>query len=244
MCYHNSLKVQPRKVADYYEAALPALFTDPVFHGNGFTFPLWPVLAMNHPGHLLPAQWGLIPAWVKLAEEARKLRTFNLNARSETIFEKPSFRGPARYNRCLVPSTGFIEWQDAGKKKLPYFICLEGRELFSLAGLSSTWVDPATGEVVDTFCILTTEANPMLAKIHNSKKRMPVILSREAERRWLDPVQTEKDLHPMFQPYPEQRMRAWTIGPLVSSRCENTNVETVLKPHTYPELLPPAPELF
>ncbi len=244
MCYQNTLKKPPKDIAGYFAAEIEEGFAGEVFHANGFTFPDWPILDMNHPGVLRIRQWGLIPSWVKNVEEAKKMRAFNLNARSETMFEKASFRNGIHHGRCLVPSTGFIEWRELGKKKYPYFISLKDRELFSMAGLCERWVRPDTGEIEETFTILTTEANEVMKMIHNSKQRMPVLLRREDEAAWLDPTLQDEDIRQLCLPFAEDAMQYYTISPLVSSRTAATNVPEVLKPFNYPELQAPPPTLF
>ena len=126
----------------------------------------------------------MIPHWAK----DDSIRKNTLNARSETIHEKPSFRQVVN-NRCLVLSDGFFEWQwldEKGKKKQKYEITLPSNELFAFAGLWSEWVDKTTGELINSYAILTTEANETMSRIHNSKKRMPMILSRDNERGWIN----------------------------------------------------------
>jgi len=244
MCYQNTLKKPPKDIAGYFAAEIEEGFSGNVFHANGFTFPDWPVLDMQQPGKLQIMQWGLIPSWVKDVDEAKKMRAFNLNARSETVFEKASFRQGIQTARCLVPSTGFIEWREFGKKKYPYYITLKDRDLFSMAGLSERWVRVDTGEVAHTFTILTTGANEVMKMIHNTKQRMPVLLRREDEKHWLDPGLTEEDIRRLCLPFLEDDMQYHTIGPLVSSRTEPSNVPKVLQPWTYPELQSPPPTLF
>ena len=125
-------------------------------------------------------QWGLIPHWAKDPSIGHKL----INARCETLTEKPSFRDAFRRRRCIVPAAGFYEWQRAGKTKQPYFIKHPSEEPLAMAGLWESWRDPA-GEIVRTFCIITTAANATVAPIHD---RMPVLLRTEDFARWLDPT--------------------------------------------------------
>jgi putative SOS response-associated peptidase YedK len=108
-----------------------------------------------------------------------------LNARIETCAEKASFRHLIGSKRCLVPSSGFFEWQTAGKLKIPYFITDPKQEIFSIAGIYDSWLDHSTGALENTFTILTTAANPLMAEIHNTKKRMPLILATNEEDAWL-----------------------------------------------------------
>lgn len=127
--------------------------------------------------------WGLIPFWAK----DNSIRKNTLNARFETLREKASFRSSLN-NRCLVLSDGFYEWQwldEKGKKKQKYLITRPNEEAFAFAGLYNDWIDKSTGEIVKTYTIITTKANELMANIHNTKKRMPFILSPEIEEAWL-----------------------------------------------------------
>jgi putative SOS response-associated peptidase YedK len=150
---------------------------------NGFQFPKTPIIANADTGKIQLFHWGLIPHWAK----DNSIRKNTLNARIETIKEKPAFRGSVT-NRCLVLVDGFYEWQwldEKGKNKKKYLITLPGNGAFAFAGLWSEWVDKTTGEKVKTYTILTTEANEFMSKIHNTEKRMPVILTRNNETDWL-----------------------------------------------------------
>ena len=151
---------------------------------NGFTFPKIPVITNADSQKIQCFNWGLIPSWA----QDNAIRKNTLNARIETINEKPAFRGSVS-KRCLIPADGFYEWQwldEKGKNKQKYFISIPNEELFAFAGLWSEWTDKSTGEIIKTCTILTMEANQLMSEIHNSKKRMPVILSQNNEREWLN----------------------------------------------------------
>ena len=157
---------------------------------SGFTFPKTPVIANNKPGLIQPFVWGLIPFWSK----DNKIRQYTLNAKIETLTERPSFRN-AINNRCLIIADGFYEWQwldPKGKKKQKYLITLPENELFAFGGLWSQWTDKSTGEILHTYTIVTTQANDLMSQIHNSKKRMPVILTHENESDWLRGAATKE----------------------------------------------------
>jgi putative SOS response-associated peptidase YedK len=236
MCFHNSLTKKPKKVAKHYNVQVDEDLHEEIYHGNGFTFLNWPIVSMNQPDRLTLKHWGLVPPWVKNDAEMKKMRSFNLNAKQETVFEKPSFKYGIQYQRCLVPSTGFFEWREINKKKIPYFISLKDTSIFSLAGIASTWIDPNSGKHMDTFAILTTEANEVMEMIHNTKKRMPVILNREDEFKWLNPLNQESDIHELCKPIDAERLAYFTIQHLISSRTQDTNVSEVLNGFNYPEL--------
>ncbi len=150
---------------------------------NGFQHPQTPVIANNKTDTIQLFNWGLIPHWAK----DDSIRKHTLNARIETINQKPSFRDAAK-NRCLVLIDGFYEWQwldPKGKNKQKYLITRPDDEAFALAGLWNQWTDKTTGEILNTYTILTKEANELMAEIHNSQKRMPVVLSQNNEMDWL-----------------------------------------------------------
>jgi len=125
--------------------------------------------------------WGLVPSWAKEKSIGARM----INARAETLGEKPSFRSAYRRRRCLVLADGWYEWQRSGAVKQPYFITFEDREPFGMAGLWESWRDPASGEPLESCCIVTTQAAPELARVHD---RMPVIIPAERRDDWLDPA--------------------------------------------------------
>lgn len=232
MCFHNSQTADAAKLAERYKAKIkkPEAIK-PVYHGNAFDFRPWPVITDAQPDQIQLFDWGLIPAWVRNDDETLKMRTSTLNARIETVFEKPSFKEAIRQRHCLVPSTGFFEWQTLDGKKYPYFIRLKDEEIFSMAGIWEEHRDTRTGEIAQTFSILTTEANPLMAKIHNSKRRMPVILSKDNEQQWLQNGFSEASIASFSVPYDENKMIAHTVGRLISEK--NSDVVAVQQPFQY-----------
>ena len=154
-------------------------------------------------------RWGLIPSWATDPAIGNRL----LNARCETVAEKPSFRSAFRQRRCLIPASGFYEWQkqEAGRKQ-PYFIRPRDGDLFAFAGLWEHWHDPR-GETIETCTILTTEANEVMRPLHD---RMPVILRADDDACWLDPRTPPDALRSLFVPYPRERMEASPVGSWVS----------------------------
>jgi putative SOS response-associated peptidase YedK len=166
--------------------------------------------------------WGLIPSWAKDPAIGQRL----INARAETLAEKPSFRGSFKYKRCLILADGFYEWQALpGKKgKLPHFIHLKDRQPFAFAGLWDEWHSPDGGEL-RTATIITVEPNGLMEKIHN---RMPAILKPADYARWLDPEPAAPEsLQPLLKPYPAREMEAYPVGTLVNSPA-NDNPELVV----------------
>ncbi|MNR18138.1 putative SOS response-associated peptidase YedK [compost metagenome] len=170
-------------------------------------------MAIVHDGQrnkLGELRWGLIPEWAK--EE--KIGYQMLNARSETLADKPAFRKPFERKRCLIPADSFYDWKGTGKHKQPMRIMLRSKELFSMAGLYDTWTSPE-GVRISTCTIITTESNEMMKEIHD---RMPVILPRDQEAAWLNRETKDiNQLRPLLQPYPTQLMMAYPV----SSRVGN-----------------------
>jgi putative SOS response-associated peptidase YedK len=162
-------------------------------------------------------RWGLIPAWAKDLKIGYKL----INARSETVAEKPSFRTAFRQRRCLIPADGFYEWQqvEGSRQKQPYFIGLQDERPFAFAGLYERWESP-DGETIDSCTIVTTTANDLVAPIH---ERMPVILAPQEYAQWLDPGFKEIDrLQALLDPYPAAEMIIYPVSSLVNSPKNNS----------------------
>ena len=152
-------------------------------------------------------RWGLIPHWAK----DRKIAWKMINARAETIETAAAFRDAYRARRCLVPVDGFYEWKRIGKVKQPFLIATKGGEPFTLAGLWENWKDPDSGEWMRTFTIVTTDANELVANLHD---RMPVIIAAADRERWLDPKQEVDEL---LRPYPAALMTMWPVSTKVNS---------------------------
>jgi putative SOS response-associated peptidase YedK len=235
MCFHYALTKQKAEI----EIQLGVSWDDdwqPVYHADGFSFLKMPVITQKQPGLIQLFNWGLIPHWVKTKTDADKLKAQTLNARSETVFEKPSFRSCILNNRCLIIADGFFEWMDFQKKKYPHLIQMQNRQLFCFAGIYSSWVDKETGELINSFSILTTDASPMMEKIHNLKKRMPVIVPPSLYKKWSGPGLSKDEITSFFMPFPDDNMQNHTISKRITSRTESSNVPETLAPFEYPEL--------
>lgn len=236
MCFTLSIQVEKNRLEKLLNARFKSDFNfDPVYFASAFDFPIVPVKTIENPNYLLPMQWGLIPEWTKNSNEALQIRSKTLNARFESLLEKPSFRNSAKSNRCIVPATGFFEWQHIGGKKIPWYIGLSNNEIMHLAGIYSTWTNTETGELVDTFSIITLPANPLLEKIHNTKKRMPAILKPTEAEKWLDPKLNPNNYHEVIKPIEQEYLKAYAVSPIVSNPRANRNVPEVIKPYSYPE---------
>jgi len=206
------------------------------YHASSFDLPNLPVITNEQPQHIQLFTWGLIPFWVKDKKTAEEIRLKTMNARAESIFEKPSFRHAADQKHCLVLADGFFEWQESEGKNYPYYIRLKNHEPFAMAGLWDSWRDPGTAEVLQTYTVITTKANPLMEQIHNKKKRMPVILPKNHEADWIDSSLDKQAAEALLVPYDELLMEAFPISRLITSRQRNPNVPEVLQPFSYPEL--------
>lgn len=234
MCYNISITLSVELLEQLFEVESVDFDDWESFYTvSGFAHPRLPVLTSEQPGTLQRMNWGLIPHWAPTKEKASELRAQTLNAKCETVFEKPSFRFPIQRRRCLVPVTGFYEWQTVNGKKYPYFIYAQNHEPFVFAGIYDNWVDTDTGEIMSGFSILTTEANPLMARIHNIKQRMPLILPREKWKAWISPSAGRLELEPLMQVYDEKGMESHTVSKLVN---QHANVAAAQEPYDYPEL--------
>ncbi len=213
MCGRYSLIADIQELARQFE-----------FDGTGFensprynVAPTQSVLTVTNREGRQPEfmRWGLIPSWAKDASIGNRM----INARGETVSQKPSFRNALQRRRCLVLADGFYEWQKVGKGKQPMRIVLKSREPFAFAGLWETWRNPE-GETIRSCTIITTEANDLLRPIH---ERMPVILPRELEEFWLDGDVTESAaLTDVLSPYPDESMETYQVSPLVNKATNNS----------------------
>ena len=176
-------------------------------------------------------RWGLIPAWVK------DPRAFSLliNARGESVNEKPAFRSAMKYRRCLVPADGFYEWKREGEKKRPYFVRRRDGAPIAFAGLWENWMGP-NGEEVETAAIVTTTASRSIAHIHD---RMPVIVPPEAFDFWLDPKVDAQTAAAVLTPAPDATIEAYEVSSAVNRTANDSAV--LMEPLREPEVEEPAP---
>ena len=182
-----------------------------------------PVVRREENGNreLAMMRWGLIPSWAKDAALGAKM----INARSETVAEKPSFRSAFKNRRCLIPADGFYEWRTEDGRKQPFRIGMKGGAPFAFAGLWERWTAKAAsrgieeGQEVETFTIITTEANDRLRPIHH---RMPVILPPEDHARWLDPANDSDNLLALLRPYPADPMAFYRVSTAVNNVRNDT----------------------
>ena len=222
MCYTIEINLTREQLVKRFNAAIDP--ETPFRKGqriNAFSLPLCPVICSQNPDNIQLFTWGLIPAWTHDMEYAKEIRLKTFNAKAETLSEKASFRHLVKDKKCMVLTNGFYEWQARGKDKQPYFINVKDTEGFALAGLHDSWINKETGEVFNTFTVITTEANPLMSKIHNTKKRMPVILREEDEKIWIDPVLTPDQSFSYLKPFDEKLMIAGEVDKALFAKKKN-----------------------
>ncbi len=169
----------------------------------------------NHKREIQQLRWGLIPSWAKDQSMGAKL----INARAETVAEKPAFRRAFKYQRCLLVADGFYEWRKQEGKKQPYYFHLLSKKPFAFAGLWEEWQSPEQ-EQIKSCTILTTQANELVEQVHD---RMPVILQQETYDLWLDPQVHDRELlQPLLHPYPSETMTSYPVTTLVNSPKNNS----------------------
>ncbi len=220
MCYYNSVNIPKGSKVKVkgITKELPAICRP---MQSGFEYANWPIIKSNGDGiELELGHWELVAPWVNSTLEVIKGREkFNtLNATAERLFESKLYKQPALKRRCLVLSSGFYEWRhfkpEAAKKEIayPYFISLKDKPYFFMAGIYQPWVDIESGETMDTFSIVTTKANSMMAQIHTKKKRMPTILNDEQADDWLNPnIPEQRILELAHSQLNENLMSSFTI---------------------------------
>ncbi len=178
-----------------------------------------PVILNSEPTTINLCRWGLIPFWAK--EE--RIGNGMINARAETLLQKPSFRTPFKKQRCLVLADGFYEWKRTSDRKIPHRISMRDHEPFAFAGIWEVWKTP-DGEDVKTFSIITTEPNELMKPLHH---RMPVIMKQENEEKWLQEIDIS-EAQKMLEPYPFEDLEAYPISTLVNNPRNNS--EDIIKP--------------
>jgi putative SOS response-associated peptidase YedK len=234
MCYTVNINLTRNQLEKRFGARFnePSSFS-PGYYFNAFDIPELPVIKGEEPEAISLLSWGLIPFWVKDARSSEEIRRKTFNARLETIQEKPSFREALKSRRCLVLCRGFYEWETRDKEKIPHYIYLKGEEPMAMAGLYENWTDRESGEIISTCTIITTAANRMMEKIHNTKKRMPLILTRENEIPWIDPDLDKEEAIGYLKPVSEASMGSHTISKLISKKGVEKNTPELVKPFSY-----------
>ncbi|MFD0799429.1 SOS response-associated peptidase [Maribacter chungangensis] len=253
MCYDikTSLETQLRRaekdqdlqaIADIRERLAP--LTDlPLHHASGFTHPEVLIYTNKSPNFPEVATWGLVPHWTRDTKQQKQLWNATLNARGETIFEKPAFRDAAQHHRCIIYVDGFYEHHHQAGKTYPFFIQHKEKQPLALAGLWSEWRNPETRGLLRSFTIVTTEANALMKHLHNNPKlkapRMPFLLPHELEDAWLEPSTSDADkksVQKLIAPLADGELTAHPVARLRGKEYLG-NVEGVSNAVVYPELV-------
>ena len=223
MCGRFTLSTDIKAIAERFGAPAPDGIASAAPRYN--IAPTQDVIVVSGEGRrqIRQMRWGLIPSWAKNPAIGSQM----INARAESVAEKPSFRDALKKRRCLIPADGLYEWQKLGKVKQPVHIVLKSREPFGFAGLWEHWTSPE-GEEILTCTIITTEANDLLKAVHD---RMPVILTRDAEAAWLDPqIHEAEKLLPLLKQYPADEMEYCAVSRQVNSPAvdEPNNIKPIV----------------
>ena len=220
MCGRFALYAPHSTIHEFFDADVGALEFLPRY--NIAPMQVTPVIRQRPNGervaHLL--RWGLIPSWSKDETIAARL----INARGESVAEKPSFRAAYKSRRCIVPASGFYEWQKIHGGKQPYLIRPQDDELFGFAGLWERWSRP-DGEPLDTFTVITTNANEIVAPVHD---RMPVILIQEDFGVWMAMDSEPERLRSLIRPCPPERIRMYPVSRAIGSVANDSS--TLIEP--------------
>lgn len=233
MCYINGVRVSLETFIRYkqQQKELKQLKAAKLFYQPAkrcFDYSDWPIIKIDGNGNwdAVPMEWGIIPPWIKSRQEANQFRIMypTYNAVSSELFDKKTYATPARKYRCIVLSSCFYEYMHVpkiGKKgqplkavdRIPFHISIPGEPLFFMAGIYSPWFDHEKDDWIDTFSIITTEAGPLMAQVHNVKKRQPTILTQELAERWTDKNLTDKEILSIatYQ-FDNSRLSAYTVN--------------------------------
>jgi putative SOS response-associated peptidase YedK len=249
MCYFNSLIITEKKFIELQkiEKQIDEAFFPVV---NGFEFGNFPIIKPEIrenkfvDWNVATAEWGLIPYYVSNREQlnTERIKLSTLNARNDNLLNSNIWKNAAHTGRCLILSSGFFEYRHVPKigksgsvlktvDKYPYFITVNTEDpFFFMAGIYSTWVDKNTGETVDTFAIVTTDANGLMERIHNTKKRMPTILTKSLAEAWLNPNLSDNEIREIADyQFNENEMIAWTVAKdFKTSEIPNSRYEYAL----------------
>ncbi len=215
MCGRFALSAKTEEV----EKLLPELYIDIEIKLNYNIVPTSqiPIIVNFNKPTLVLAYWGLIPFWAKDKKTANKM----INARAESLLQKPSFKNLFISKRCLIPSTGFFEWQKniVTNNKIPYYIKVKNENVFTFAGLWDKWIDKQTGEEIISATIITTQSNEKINQIHN---RMPLIIQNDDRDKWLNPNTGIESLLKLLQPLPSELIEFYQISQKVNNPSNNS----------------------
>ena len=207
-------------------------------HASAFQHPEMLVFSKtDNKLDLSRSTWGLIPSWVESEERASQLWNNTVIARGESMFEKPSFKESATKGRCVIPIDGFFEHFHQNGKTFPYYIQRKDKKRMLLGGIKSSWINPNSGEEVDSFAMITTKANDLMSTIHNNPKiaepRMPLLLNEEDIETWFEG--SKEEIMNLIAPNTSQELDTKTVKPL-RGKLYMGNVPEIVDEHEYDEL--------
>jgi putative SOS response-associated peptidase YedK len=213
MCGRSSLtktekEIEARFNATFYSEELERY--NPLPNYNVAPTNMMPSIIMEEPSIIHLYRWGLVPSWAK----DTKIGHTMINARLESLQEKPAFKRLISRQRCILPLDGFYEWKSDGKSKIPYRIQTVDQDIFSVAGLYDQWKDPSNGQMLHSFTIITLAANAFMAQIHD---RMPAILNKQMEIQWLDADLSPTAALEALQAYPSDAMTMYRVSDKVNN---------------------------
>src|SRR6266852_5006149 len=216
VCYHSATVGAPQDISGYacpnFQPRFNVCPTDPVDT----------IVAQDGTCKLVEMRWGLVPCW--WSKPLKELRLATFNARVETVTEKPFFREPFKRKRCLMPVSGYYEWEDTPAGKQPhYFTARDGSPVLTVAGLWDEWKDRATGERLKSCAMIISEPNGFVAQLHD---RMPVLLKPEQFDHWLSGNMTVDELKPIENDY----LQRWSVSKRVNSSKADSNDPTLIDP--------------
>jgi putative SOS response-associated peptidase YedK len=238
MCFHTSqtkkvVELENRFKSSLHDDKARGLFDKPSYHLNGFAHPNMLIIPQEEPSVLVPGKWGILPQNKTLEQiEAyyKEAVRFGggLNAQSEKLFDHFIYKHAAKSRRCLIPVTGFFEPHDYKGKKYPFYVSRKDNEAFALAGIYTLI------EGVPTFSILTKVASPLFEKIHNKKKRQPVLISKKSEQVWLKDNLDENNILELIEiKYPEDELNPYTVSKELFSPKINSDVPSIIDKENY-----------
>jgi putative SOS response-associated peptidase YedK len=209
----------------------------PLNHVSGFDHPKMLIYPSESSFSPKVATWGLVPFWTKNEADKNLIWQKTLNAKAETLFEKPAFKEVAKNKRCLIYIEGFYEHHFHNGKAFPHFVKHKNEEPLVLAGIYDDWLNNVNHNMLKSFSIITTVGNELMTKIHNNPKlsgpRMPLVLDEELAEKWLSP--NPKNIEAVLQYRPIENLVAYPVKPIKGKRASG-NVSTASSPHYYPEL--------
>jgi len=236
MCFTISVEKKAKEAIRQYLKSNAGVqmqidFNEMLYLVSGFSHPKLPIIREEA---VTLSEWGLIPSFA-VAENTDELQQMTLNARAETIYQKASYKKSIVSQRCILVVDGFFEWRHEKERKYPYYIYPKDETVFYLGCIYNAWVNKVTGEVRDTFSIITTDANPLMERIHNTKKRMPLILHHDDIAAWINPETPKTTVGRLMKPYPDSAMSAHTISVDAGNPRKNRNVPEIKEEVRYPE---------